>query len=405
MRRLISLIMVGLLATAAVGCDNAAKTGDKAKAEEPATNNNKAEAGTNNKQAEAPKEEATSDEPVLFATGPVAKLNGKEITAEAFNKEIEKLKNVTSRIPASALPKFKDSTLTRLIDQTLVEAEIDKQNITATDDDVQKEWADFEKSIGGPSGVERFYQQTGMTEAEVKSDMKRAVQLEKLLKDKYKIAVDDKKAKEFYDTNIQRFTQEEQVRASHILIKVAKDAPPETVKEKKKAAKDIFNKAKKKDADFAALAREFSEGPTASKGGDLGFFTRKRMVPSFSEAAFKTKVGNVTGPVRSDFGFHVIKVFEKKDANVTKFAEVKEEIVRNLERQEMRDSTKKLIDELRKDAKIEKMAANIKENPKAAPASMPHGLPPGLNIQQMKGKQAPAAPAPKPTTPPAPKGK
>ena len=112
------------------------------------------------------------------------------------------------------------------------------------------------------------------------------------------IELGDKELKKFYEENKERFTKQEEVKASHILIKVDAEAQKEDVDTARQKAEAIAKEAQKKNADFAALAREKSEGPTANVGGDLGFFTRDRMVPEFSEAAFKMKPGEVSDPVR-----------------------------------------------------------------------------------------------------------
>ena len=103
----------------------------------------------------------------------------------------------------------------------------------------------------------------------------------------------------------------ERVGASHILISYtgaerAQSTVTRTKEEAKKLAASILVEAKKKGADFAALAKKHSDGPSASRGGDLGLFGRGRMVPAFDKAVFSLKVGEITGPVETVFGFHII---------------------------------------------------------------------------------------------------
>lgn len=406
MRRLLTLAFIGLVASSSFGCDQAAKK-DEAKAEAPKETEKPAKTEEVKTPTEAKADAAASDLP-LHAKGPVAKIDGKEITAAAFNKEVSRLKNIAARIPPQAVKKFKTNTVDRLIDQTLVEMALDKAKVAHTPAEVDTEMGEFMKSIGGDAGAERFFSQTGMTKDELKKDLVRSIQLKKYLAEKYKLDITDTAAKEFYDKNVKRFSEAEQVQASHILIKVEKDADATTVKTKKKAAMDVYKKAVKKGADFAKLASEFSEGPTAKRGGDLGFFTKNRMVPAFADAAFAAKVGMITKPVRTEFGFHVIKVVDHKDAAVKTFDEVKTEIKKNLERNGQRTSMETLIKELRAAVKIEKFEDNITENIKApaAPMGMP-GMPgmPGMggHPPMPKGGAAPGAPTPAPK--PAPKGK
>jgi len=145
----------------------------------------------------------------------------------------------------------------------------------------------------------------------------------------------DEELKARYEAQKERYQVPEQRHARHILIKVAKDADAKTVAEKEKQAREILAKAKS-GADFAELAREYSEGPSASNGGDLGFFARDRMVRPFADAVFGMNRGEVTGPIRTQFGFHIIKLEDIRPATTRTFAEVKEELRKEMEREEGR---------------------------------------------------------------------
>ncbi len=391
-------IIAGALAMAGVaGCDS----GTPAPKSDAPKEEAKAETGDKEESKEEAKTDGETVELPLEAKGPIAKVNGKEIPAEEFNKEVKRLARMAASLPPAAIDKFKTNTVDRLIDQTIVETELDKTEFKATDKEVQEELDKFKSKMGGPEGVKRFFEQAGISEDELKGDIERSIVLKKYLRENYQVGVEDKEAKEYYEQNLKRFSQDEQVKASHILIKVDKNASKEVVEEKKKKADEIMKKAKADGADFAALAREHSEGPTGPRGGDLGFFSKKRMVPAFSEAAFKTKPGNLTGPVKTEFGFHIIKVTDHKPEKVSSFEEVKGDIVDNLERGEMRDSMEKLIKKLKADAQIEKMEANIEKNPNFKPKQQqPFGMP------QMGGGHPPIPKgnAKPPTPPPAPKG-
>ncbi len=137
--------------------------------------------------------------------------------------------------------------------------------------------------------------------------------------------------KAYYEQNKARFGTDEQRRASHILIGVEggnKDAA-------KKTAEELVAKLRANPADFAKLAREFSKDPgSAGNGGDLGFFGRNMMVKPFEDAAYKLKVGGISDPVESDFGYHVIRVTEVKPAQVKPFEEVRAELEREYRAQQ-----------------------------------------------------------------------
>ena len=146
----------------------------------------------------------------------------------------------------------------------------------------------------------------------------------------------DKEMKKFFDNNKELFS-DKKVKARHILVK------------EEDKAKKLLADAKKKGADFAAMAKEHSTGPSGKSGGDLGTFGRGQMVKEFEEAAFSTKPGTVhPNVVKTRFGFHIIKVEEIQGGDKVKFADVKDKVKGRMER----DLRTELIDDLKKKAKV-----------------------------------------------------
>ncbi len=161
-----------------------------------------------------------------------------------------------------------------------------------------------------------------------------------------KIIVSGSEAKEFYEKNIDKFTRPAQVHARHILLK------------SKKRAEEIINELKGLKGEelkkrFIELAKKESTGPTASKGGDLGFFTKDQMVLPFAKAAFSLDKGAITlEPVKTQFGWHVIYVEDKKAAQTLPFDAVKDRVVAMLKQQRFIEKMKKETKLLRKNASI-----------------------------------------------------
>lgn len=149
------------------------------------------------------------------------------------------------------------------------------------------------------------------------------------------VTLDDERLKEYYDLHIDEYRKPERVRVRHILIQLSEDASKQEDAKAKARAEALLAEARG-GKDFAELAKANSEGPTASKGGDLGFFSRGRMVKPFEEAAFALEKGQVGGPVRTPFGYHVIKVEDKEPAYLKTFEEVKGDIRRVLVAEEAR---------------------------------------------------------------------
>ncbi len=143
------------------------------------------------------------------------------------------------------------------------------------------------------------------------------------------VEVTDTQVADFYKNNLDKFKEKEQVKARHILIKVAADAPADEVEKARTEIIEIAEKIKG-GADFAEIAKKSSQGPSSSMGGDLGWFGRGSMVKAFEEAAFALQPGEVSEPVRTQFGFHLIKVEDHKPKRTKGLAEVKVEIEKGL---------------------------------------------------------------------------
>ncbi len=179
--------------------------------------------------------------------------------------------------------------------------------------------------------------------------IKRDLALQIWMKNQYdKIKVSDKEAKEFYQKNIDKFKRPELVHARHILVKSEKEAK-DIIAELKKTPKD------KLKAKFIELAKAKSVGPSGKRGGDLGFFKRGQMVKPFSDAAFALKPGSFTDkPVKTQFGYHIIYVEEKKPAGTIPFEQIKDRIKAQLKMQKFQKLIKNEVDKLKKSAKIKK---------------------------------------------------
>jgi peptidyl-prolyl cis-trans isomerase D len=143
------------------------------------------------------------------------------------------------------------------------------------------------------------------------------------------VTISDDEISEYYDEHPQEFQNPKTVEARHILVKVDQDAPPEDVAKAKTRIESILQKAKD-GQDFAELAKEFSEGPSKDKGGHLGTFRRETMVKPFSDKAFSMNPGEISDPVMTKFGWHIIKVEKVNEATTVSLADATERIRRKL---------------------------------------------------------------------------
>ncbi len=176
--------------------------------------------------------------------------------------------------------------------------------------------------------------------------IKKDLALEFWMKKKFEsVVVSDKEIKEFYNKNKAKFEKKAQVKARHILLK-SEDEAKEVIKELKNA-KDKLKK-------FIELAKEKSTGPSGKSGGDLGWFDKTQMVPEFSDAAFKLKKGAFTKtPVKTQFGYHVIMVEDKKRSSTAPLDEVKNMIKENLKMEKFQKEMKAFSKKLKEKAKID----------------------------------------------------
>jgi len=209
----------------------------------------------------------------------------------------------------------------------------------------------------------------GLTAEKFTANLSKSIRQSKWMQSQVqgKDTVTDDDAKKFYDANTKEFANPDLVRASHILIRTPEGATPEQLKAAENKAKAAIVRANKGE-DFGKLAGELSEEPgAAQRGGDLGFFPKEKMVPEFANAAFAQKVGSVSAtPVKTKFGYHVIKVTDKKPAGTATFAEAKAQITQFLQAQKRREIFKGIMQELRQSAKIETtLPAPAAPSPKA----------------------------------------
>jgi peptidyl-prolyl cis-trans isomerase C len=188
--------------------------------------------------------------------------------------------------------------------------------------------------------------------------------MEGLLQSVGKEAVTDQAMHQVYDEAVKQIAEEKEVHARHILFR-APSGDDKAAKEAEDKVKAVIVRLKKGE-DFAKVATEVTEDPSGkANGGDLGYFTKEQMVPEFSDAAFKLETGQISEPVKTQFGWHVIKVEDKRTKQAPKFEDVKPQI----ENFVMRKAQAELVTKLRADAKIERMdkPAKTEEKP-AAPA-------------------------------------
>lgn len=332
--------------------------------------------------------EISTDNLPFFANGPVAAVDGSEISARSYNEVVaEDHGNSSGKLRERIAERMKTTTLDQVIETYLVDRELQKADIEVSDEQVEEEFEASTEKFPNDEALASFLKARNLTKKEFKRQIRRDLKVRKLLRERDDIEVTDEEAKTYYDNNPDEFEQKEKVKARHILIEVDADADDQKVAEARKKAKKLAEKARKQETDFATLAKKHSDGPSAKKGGDLGFFTEQKMVDPFSKEAFSMENGEISDPVRTNFGFHVIKRENYREGGKQSFDEAKPRIVDKLERKRFGRAHKKFVSKLKREADIEKMPDNIEINEsmtKEGPSSVGGLKGKGKNIKLKK---------------------
>jgi len=265
----------------------------------------------------------------LLLTGAMASaqtlvsVNGTAITQQDVDTE---LMNATqgrfNQVPADKQAQFRQQVLQQLIGKELIYGDAQKTGILQSKD-YKDEYAKLEERMKKELAIQVWQKK----------------QLDS-------IKITDKELKDYYNKNKDEFNEKESVHARHILVKT-EDEAKEIIAELKSLSGD------KLKVKFIELAKAKSTGPSGPKGGDLGFFAQGQMVPAFNDKVFSMKTGEVTlEPVKTQFGFHVIYLEEKKKETVRNFAEVKEFIDQRLKMEKFKTVMKEKMDALQAKATI-----------------------------------------------------
>ena len=290
----------------------------------------------------------------------VAVVNGVVISRTQYDKELdvqrERISRQRKQISDDQMAKLKKDILEGLIEREVLYQESQKAGIKIADQKVNDQLAGIKKRFPNEEEFKKALASMGLTEEEVRAQIQRGLAIRELIDQKVasKIAITDEETNAYYTGNPQLFKQPEKVKASHILIKVEPTADDTKKAEASKKIEEIQQKLKE-GGDFAELAKEYSEGPSSAKGGDLGYFQRGQMVKPFEDTAFSMKANEVSGRVETRFGYHLIKVYDKKPEQTLAYADVKDKIAQRLKQEKVEKDATQYVENLKKDAKVEKL--------------------------------------------------
>lgn len=268
----------------------------------------------------------------------------------------ERAAMIRAMAPSDRRGQLLHDALEDLVADKLFQKQVKELNLEVGDAEIQAAIDDVIRQNGftGPDQLEAAVQSQGLSMAEYRSNLKSQLSQMKLLnlKVRSKVRISEEDVKRRHTELSAADEGEEEIHARHVLVRVAPDAAAPDAEHAREQAAAIAAKAKAGE-DFAKLAREASDGASGEEGGDLGWFRRGEMTRELEEAAFHLQAGQISDPVRTKFGWHVVQVMERRAVAPQPIEEQAPELREKLFREELDRQTQRYLDELKKAAVIE----------------------------------------------------
>lgn len=290
----------------------------------------------------------------------VVTINGKNLTRAEMHRE---LMNLILTLGPGMNPEelsmrrneFELQAIQNLINTELLVLEASRRGIRVGEEEIQTQLAVLQQAYESGEVFRQELALRQLTPDELREEARRALLVEKLL-DTVLESVPFPEADEiesFFEQNSDKFITPEQVHASHILVRVLPGDSPE-VKAAKRTELDLLRQSiLDGEETFEAAARAHSDCPSSARGGDLGWFSRDQMAPSFSEAAFSTSPGEISHMVFTEYGYHIIKVHEYRPEKQAGLEEIRGDLGRYIHNQRKKNSVQAFIESVRGRADIE----------------------------------------------------
>jgi peptidyl-prolyl cis-trans isomerase C len=234
-------------------------------------------------------------------------------------------------------------------------------NLPEVDKQVEAMWAAAEKQAGSKEKFEEQLTKEGLTMDQARDNIKKNIYVRAVINQKIQplVKVSDAEMEAAYQANSERYRHGELIGARHILIQVPKEATEEQKKQAKEKIEFLLKEAQA-GKDFSELAKTNSDCPSKTRGGDLGYFGKGRMVPAFETAALALKEGEISPVVETQFGYHIIQVYGKKPPGVTPLEEVRKQVEAQVKNDKFQKTVNEYVLNLRQKAKIEILDPTLK---------------------------------------------
>jgi parvulin-like peptidyl-prolyl isomerase len=286
-----------------------------------------------------------------------AKINSEIITLSAVEEKTELLRNKYERLSSVSISQQEllSEALNMIIEEKLQTQEGEKRGMVVDEASIDAALKNISDKNGLDEGqLEEMLEREGKTLSSFRNHIRDQIMVSKVSRFEMsnRVKVSDKEINNYYSSHQKEFWKDSQIRARHILFIVEPGASEKNRREKLDQAKKILNKIRE-GGDFINIAREYSEDVSASNGGDLGFITRGKMVAEFEEAAFSIKERQVSDIIKTEYGYHIIKVEEILAGKTLTLEESVDRITKILSAQKQKQGYKDWMSELKKSAFIE----------------------------------------------------
>ncbi len=241
----------------------------------------------------------------------------------------------------------------QLIAQALLWQEAERREFVADDELVDARLEQIKGEFDSPQAFQFKMEEGGFTESSYRDDVKRKASVQRMIAGGIVpgISISDDELEEFYNANLEQMRRLPEVHARHILI-TPESLEPEVVAAARLEIEAILAEVRD-GAAFESVAKERSQAPSAPEGGDLGYFGRGEMVPPFEAAAFALQPGEVSGVVETQFGYHILKVEDRRGEEIVALDEAAEKIRSHLGQQKLQDELGALVTSLRESGDVE----------------------------------------------------
>ncbi len=289
---------------------------------------------------------------------PAATVDGEPISKKELERVTDTLLQSNGRTLKDLNPADQRRALQSVADDMIVDRILarDSAKENVPDMDIETRYNLLRSQYPTPEAFDTEMKKSGQTPEQVRGSIRLQLAQKQWIEHQIadQVTVTPAEVEKFYKEGPpSKFDTPETVRASQILVSVRKEAPPEDALAAENKIKALADRIKKGEA-FEAVAKESSDDPSAkTNGGDMGSFGRNQIMPEFADAAFKLKIGEVSTPVRTQFGYHLIKATEHSPAHNASFSEARDQITTYLQDEKRKDTVAALIKSLREKAKVE----------------------------------------------------